>query len=221
MPNHCSNLLLAFDREGSIVDIPKKYLYDADAESVEGNEGISFDKVLPLPELLQKVNEGRMEIDGVAHDVWIEEKSGGRALTDDELAELNRIGYKGWYSWSIANWGCKWDAYDGEMIGKGCRFSTAWSPPLKVIRELSVLEPDLYFYIGFDEPGCDFAGHELYKEGKLLASENIPSPEGRIPEDCPADEAGILHKYTNPCSVTYALGVVRYPIESRLYEQPA
>lgn len=67
-------------------------------------------------------------------------------------------GHKGWYDWSSANWGTKWNAYssvtDPEGEADSCRikFDTAWSPPRPVLIELAKREPALTFdYVAFDE----------------------------------------------------------------------
>lgn len=52
-----------------------------------------------------------------------------------------------WYEWHIANWGTKWNAYDGyTKIGKTQLtfvFSTAWSAPFPVFAKLCELGYDL------------------------------------------------------------------------------
>ena len=48
-----------------------------------------------------------------------------------------------WYKWHIDHWGTKWEAYDCyTKIGKTwimLVFSTAWTPPIPIIRKLSIL----------------------------------------------------------------------------------
>jgi hypothetical protein len=51
-------------------------------------------------------------------------------------------GASDWYTWRVANWGTKWDAYDGSWVGGyhtyGYHaFSTAWSPPEALIQYLA------------------------------------------------------------------------------------
>lgn len=69
-----------------------------------------------------------------------------RALKINSLEELgntyidNLLKYKSmtWYDWSIENWGTKWDAFncEGSPEEEELRFTTAWSPPEKVIEKL-------------------------------------------------------------------------------------
>ncbi len=81
--------------------------------------------------------------------------------------------YGNWYDWRIENWGCKWDAGDPEFSyinefeqKKGrYTFSTAWSPPMKWIKSVSIKYPSLTFYIKFEEEVYSFFGLEKYQNG--------------------------------------------------------
>ena len=77
-----------------------------------------------------------------------------------ELVE--KYGYSGWYDWSIANWGTKWDLSDvqADRIDPNTvnlTFQTAWAPPVDAY---STIYNDLGFDITayYYEPGCQFAG---------------------------------------------------------------
>ncbi|MCJ1901482.1 hypothetical protein MR829_14005 [Paracoccus versutus] len=73
-------------------------------------------------------------------------------------------GHASWYSWSIANWGTKWNAYSCEVIDE-CegrfefRFDTAWSPPEPVFAALA------------DRPECEDLRIDIqgFDEGWLFA----------------------------------------------------
>ena len=57
------------------------------------------------------------------------------------LAAWKETGYMDWYSWNIANWGTKWNAYsydpaNGSPADGQIRFETAWSAPHPVISKL-------------------------------------------------------------------------------------
>lgn len=75
-------------------------------------------------------------------------------------------GHKGWYSWSVANWGTKWNAYssvtDPEGSGDSAtvKFDTAWCPPLPVLEALAKREPELVFdYVAVNEhTECYYVG---------------------------------------------------------------
>ncbi len=78
-----------------------------------------------------------------------------------------------WYEWRNTNWGCKWDAGDTEFSlvnefeqNRGrYTFSTAWSPPMKWVKKVSIKYPTLTFYIKFEEEVYSFFGLEKYQNG--------------------------------------------------------
>lgn len=86
-------------------------------------------------------------------------------------------GHKGWYDWSVANWGTKWGAYssvtDPEGEADSCRikFNTAWAPPLPVLQRLAASEPSLAFsYVAVNEhTECYYVGAGA--DGEFLLSE--------------------------------------------------
>ena len=63
---------------------------------------------------------------------------------------LREYGSATWYSWSVSNWGTKWNAYCCNMDfleGNYARllFETAWSAPHPVLEKLSDTYPDVKF----------------------------------------------------------------------------
>ncbi len=70
-----------------------------------------------------------------------------------------------WYSWRLANWGTKWDAYDIQILTEQgdqdleVAFNTAWSPPEGIVAALRIQYPDLSLSWFYDEPGCEIAGY--------------------------------------------------------------
>lgn len=73
-------------------------------------------------------------------------------------------GHASWYSWSLANWGTKWNAYSYEVIDEHegrfeFRFDTAWSPPEPVFAALA------------DRPECEDLRIDIqgFDEGWLFA----------------------------------------------------
>lgn len=62
-------------------------------------------------------------------------------------------GAKGWYEWSVRNWGTKWGPYcsdtDPQGEGDACRikFRTAWNCAEPVLQKLAELNPDLTFHL--------------------------------------------------------------------------
>lgn len=110
---------------------------------------------------------------GVPHTVrtwkelgaWIDGKYPGAIFwARRSLIAAAETGSNGWYEWSIANWGTKWDAYDYEPRARGegsaaIAFETAWSVPKPCLRRLSELWPTLMFAIeSIDEGGPEYVG---------------------------------------------------------------
>ena len=106
-------------------------------------------------------------------DGWME-KHLRHTFGDDPIDNAFRMikcfaetGSKGWYDWSIASWGTKWNAYssvtdpDGGGDSAHIKFNTAWCPPRPVLEALAKLEPTLAFdYVAVCE------GHEFYVIGE-------------------------------------------------------
>lgn len=91
---------------------------------------------------------------------------------------IGETGFKSWYSWSVHNWGTKWNAYDASLTGGGdsaeMRFDTAWSVPLPVLQALAKAEPALSFrYWAFDE-GWNFYAIGTGDFGLFSVAETFP-----------------------------------------------
>ena len=69
-----------------------------------------------------------------------------------------------WYSWNLANWGCKWEVSDVECDhfednSFECEFETPWSPPEQIFYALREMFEDVEISWFFDEPGMQVAGY--------------------------------------------------------------
>ena len=83
-------------------------------------------------------------------------------------------GFKDWYSWSIANWDTKWNAYSTSSDDNSITFDTAWSTPQTVIRKLSSMFPDVEMTLEFaDEDFGHNCGTLTFLDGHLI-QEYIP-----------------------------------------------
>jgi len=101
---------------------------------------------------------------------------------------VERHGHATWYGWSIANWGTKWNGYDGSgpcfqplangRLKASLTFQTAWSPPEPVVRQFSVMHPSLTVTLRYYESGMGFKGLSKYKGGELVASSHSDSYRG-------------------------------------------
>jgi hypothetical protein len=74
-----------------------------------------------------------------------------------------------WYQWSIDNWDTKWNASEVESDDDGyClnyNFSTAWSPPIKVVEAIIKQFPKLNFTLRYFEGGMEFNGYLRGEKG--------------------------------------------------------
>jgi hypothetical protein len=77
-----------------------------------------------------------------------------------------------WYTWSLSNWGTKWNACYGcilESIGNDnelrYNFDTAWGPPREWFITMSAKYPKLNFAMHYSEPGMCFAGTMTRQDG--------------------------------------------------------
>lgn len=163
MPNWCECDLMV---EG----LPERIREFLDA--VRGGNGpFDFDRLIPYP-------ENYKELDRLAA-AWDTLPAEEKART-----ERPRDGYNsGGYEWCVSNWGTKWSACR-ELVGAvqewgdsatvDISFSTAWSPPLPVIREASRRFPALRFDLRYFECGGQFNGMFLCQGGEVTADESGP-----------------------------------------------
>ena len=90
------------------------------------------------------------------------------------LDNLEKYGHQDWYSWSIANWGTKWNAYSVSDDGDTITFDTAWSTPLPVIQKLSEMFPDVRITLKFADEDFGYnCGEIVFLAGDSI-KENIP-----------------------------------------------
>ena len=86
----------------------------------------------------------------LGEDYFIRIKADFDAVGAYALQNVRRYGHPGWYSWRLANWGCKWDAWDvriESISSKKLRidFTTANSTPTQALMALSKLFPTVLF----------------------------------------------------------------------------
>jgi hypothetical protein len=154
MPNWTSNRIYA---EGTQADL------HAFLEAVKWEDELfDFNRIIPMPELLRHTGSGQREIDGKKVEGWYivkhakydppHEKEQVRLFTPEEEAELKAIGHRDWYSWSVQNWGTKWNACRVEIDDSSIEhsylkilFETAWSAPVPVLHKMVEMFPKLTF----------------------------------------------------------------------------
>jgi hypothetical protein len=163
MPNWCTNYLTITSTDKAMMDKIRKGVYN--------DKGL-FALFYPIPEELNY------------------EVSHPPTKTEEEIQALTeKYGAGDWYSWSIKNWGCKWDARDFDIYEDNnedflsLRFDTPWGPPIDFYRTFA---EDYKVTISADyrEEGMEFCGkfETLVKDGEVYISEDYRNTD-EIRED--------------------------------------
>ena len=85
------------------------------------------------------------------------------------INNLQKYGFPDWYSWSIYNWGTKWNASETAISENEIRFETAWDPPFKYVQELSNKYPECNFVLEYAEEQIGFrTGRVTFKNGEAI-----------------------------------------------------
>lgn len=159
MPNWCSNSIDIIGDKESIEDF-KKFLD-------ENNGKDWFDYFLPCPQELKDVGS-----------VSFHEKQ------NEQLVE--KYGHSDWYSWSVENWGCKWNCdaqdwtvkdYDDGSSTISFWFDSPWGPPIALYHVIDeTFDVDAHYL----EEGMGFVGRfsdgfdDYYEYSSSEDLENIP-----------------------------------------------
>src|ERR1700752_1187377 len=151
MPNWCDNTL---EIKGEDAEVAKL------VEAVKSDDRLfDFEKIKPMPEILKNTGSGMNTIEGKKVNSWFQDQETGkqRLFTDEEQAELKKIGAANWYDWACNNWGNKWNARDAKVtVRKGTAkfmFTTAWGPPEPIIMLLRECYPTLKITCKWREEG--------------------------------------------------------------------
>lgn len=167
MPNHVTNRLAITANTKEELDAFEA-AFITPAPAATDTCAFSFEKFLPMPAILHRVVENGAAQSGKPISVYevgaTDMLDATRPATPEELAEITATGYSSWYSWAVANWGTKWDAYDliWERISPVeavLKFDTAWSVPEPVYEAMShhtIIEPLHLRILAYDE-GWGFA----------------------------------------------------------------
>lgn len=115
------------------------------------------------------------------------------------LANIQRYGFPDWYEWRCENWGTKWNSFDVQAADNNISFYTAWSPCSPIVKQLSVMFPDVIIEYHYEEPGCCFCGCEIYSAGRKLYNMDAEYSEYWLcdldyEEDSPHYEDGFYEK---------------------------
>lgn len=80
------------------------------------------------------------------------------------------------YNWEVQHYGCKWGASNVEVDDSSnentgyvrYRFSSAWSPPIELLKAISPSWPTLEFNLMYREESMNFEGRFIIKNGQVI-----------------------------------------------------
>ena len=140
-----------------------------------------------LARLVKAYNEGRLFKEFLPVPRELAETTSPNDKNAEEM--IQKYGAPDWYSWSVENWGTKWDVeclteaevvdgVDSVMVS----FDTAWSPPIAFYRAMEEqgFAVDAYYY----EPGMAFCGR--YADGED-AEFMIPDTAAEAAQEIPSE----------------------------------
>lgn len=132
-------------------------------DSVRGPDDQLFDfnRIIPMPQLLRHTASGFHKFREEEHRTWYVinpdlpfddpgYQHNQRPFTAEEKAALGQIGAESWHSWSVENWGTKWNPCHIN-IGKiskssvNITFDTAWCAPFPVFQAIAAKFQQLAF----------------------------------------------------------------------------
>lgn len=151
MPNWCSNYLE--------ITAESKDKIDEVLEAIRSDEEpLSLEVIAPTPaELLGRGRDCKPS--GLPLEEVLE--ASHKRLMD--VCNGRAKDYQDWYEFRLGEWGTKWElegVYLEEVMDNAVRleFTSAWSPPDKIVDKLMDKYPEVHFALYFYEPGCVFAG---------------------------------------------------------------
>lgn len=140
-----------------------EYEYKEDIKKfISGETNFSMHKLLPVPMDLMHPD--------------LESYGGNDAKKKDEFRKkmIEKHGYKSWYDWRIAHWGCKWGV-DAEIDVSDTfvsyRFDSAWSPPIEFLENICERYPLLNFHLSYSEPGNNYEGDLRIEAGNVTEND--------------------------------------------------
>ena len=103
--------------------------------------------------------------------------------------------------WCYENWGTDRNCYDEDISDNDISFYTAWSPCSPIVKQLSVMFPDVIIEYSYDESSEGFCGCEVYSAGRMLYNMEADYSECWLDsfedeEDPPHYEEGFYEKKT-------------------------
>lgn len=175
---------------------------DTDGDTLAADEHLDFETILPMPAILHGTQSGSQADMGIFL-LTGRTASHWSALSEDRAAKLSdaeraiclqegqkcldaerETGFRNWYDWSIAQWGTKWNSYDGRIEAVtpdsfNLWFHTAWSYPAPVIERLAELFPALTFKATAVDEGDGWALEAEYGPGDRRRYYELEPDEAR------------------------------------------
>jgi hypothetical protein len=152
-----------------------------------GEDALSFDNLVPMPEELRGVSAPANIISQEEYDDYIKRKEDGELGETEamlgnpitpEMSErfTKEFGADNWYDWNNHNIGTKWGFCDSELFSESeteLRYSyqTAWSPAEEGLLNVSKKFPTLLFQTYMEEESNDFNGRMDYQDGRTVFEE--------------------------------------------------
>ena len=174
MPNWTSNRIYIEGEQANI----RAFLETVKWE----DELFDFNRIIPMPELLKHTGSGNNTVEGKKVTSWYviqpstkESPEQVRLFTEQEETELKAIGHSDWYSWSVQNWGTKWNACRAEIDDNSehgyteITIETAWSAPVPVLQKMVEMFPRLTFR-------CEWRDEDESPYPHSLDDESDPTP---------------------------------------------
>ena len=134
----------------------------------EGMNISSDSWIMPLENQFSKNDKFKEHIDNLKKYYEANPKRGNEAVENMLQGIKNYIkhGHASWYSWSIENWGTKWNASECESDGNSFYFVTAWSGVPELIEKMHLEIPSVKVLYEFsdEDTGCN-CGIGIFENG--------------------------------------------------------
>jgi hypothetical protein len=172
MPNHTTCILTCTSSDKDISKLLKKHISIKDRE--DSSKYLDFNKIVPMPKGIAETcyHDTIFEITKTKTDAEIQELEDNRKILEEHNQKEH--GYRNWYDWSVDNWDTKWNSYDCLISSEFVSFYTAWSPPLKVIKELAKITGESFRLAYLDE-------------GRMFCGVYQVAPDGSENDECYKD----------------------------------
>jgi hypothetical protein len=181
MPNWCECDLVVRgqpeDVDAFLAFARKEYTPETTGDDESWMQHFDFNAFIPYPEHFRAAD--------VAARAWDREASKRREAGEDiSWGDRPKDGFnQGGYEWCAENWATKWPATEtrlgerkeyelvaGKEVRQMIHFSTAWAPPLPVVRKAAETFPNLTFDLRYYECGAAFHGRLKLENGKEVVN---------------------------------------------------